>query len=251
MNKTFFKKLLPNIIIDITRPLRYLPQYLIGNYYILFRQPVKIFNSKYFFPKNTRSIELGGYFFGNYEKEEKYLIDKYIEIEDTVIELGGNVGVISNQINRKLKNKQKHLVFEPNPNLIYYLEINKKINKSNFEIIEGVISKNEKIEFFISNNILSSSTKIKSNNLIYPKCFNLNELIEKYKTKFNTLVMDIEGGEIDLIKNFNLFNFSKLIIEFHPGKTSIEEINSSKKILKDYGFKMIDKKSDVEFWFKK
>jgi len=53
--------------------------------------------------------------------------------------------------------------------------------------------------------------------------------------------MDIEGSEIDLIKDFDLSKFENLIIEFHPGKTNNEEINSSKIKLKKQGFILVEK----------
>ena len=47
-----------------------------------------------------------------YEQNEKYLVEKYIEENDKVLELGGCLGVISLVINKKLLNKNHHLVLE-------------------------------------------------------------------------------------------------------------------------------------------
>ena len=75
MLKSILKKITPKIIIKKTKVLRYFPQYVIGKYHKNFKKPIKIFNKKFFFPEDINTIELGGYFFNHYEKEEKYLAD--------------------------------------------------------------------------------------------------------------------------------------------------------------------------------
>ena len=251
MLKSILKKITPTIIINKTRVLRYFPQYIIGKYHKNFKKPIKIFNKIFFFPEDINTIELGRYFFNHYEKEEKYFTEKYVKDIDSVLELGGNVGVISNIINGKLENKEKHIVFEPNPSLIEFLIKNKKLNDSKYHVIKGVISKDKNIEFYLSKNILSSSSKVISKNKINPKSYSISEIENKYKIHFNVLVMDIEGAEIDLIRDFDLSKFEKLIIEFHPGKTKESEIKSCKLLLLSYGLKMIEHKNNVEFWKKK
>lgn len=250
MLKSILKKITPKIIIKKTRVLRYFPHYIIGKYHKNFKKPIKIFNKYFFFPEDINTIELGRYFFNHYEKEEKYFIEKYIRDTDTILELGGNVGVISNLINGKLKIKENHIVFEPNPFLIDFLNKNKILNDSKYFVIQGVISKDKNIEFYLSKNILSSSTKVISKNKITPKSYSISEVENKHKTHFNVLVMDIEGAEIDLIRDFDLSKFEKLIIEFHPGKTKIEEIDFCKTNLINQGFVLVEKMKDVEFWKK-
>lgn len=246
--RKLFKKYLPNSLKENTKIIRYFVEFMIGKYHRIFNSPVKIFNSFYFFPKEISEIDLGRYFFGHYERQEKLLINKYLRENDIILELGGNVGVISNLINRKLKIKTNHIVFEPNPALIKYLRENKDLNDSKYVVVNGVISNQKNIEFYISENILSSSSKIITNKKINPKSYSINEIEKKYDIKFNTLVMDIEGAEIDLITHFDLSDFKKLIIEFHPGKTKQEEINNAKTKLNNQGFVLAEKIKDVEFW---
>ena len=248
--RKLIQKYLPTCLKENTRIIRYFVELMIGKYYRTFDKPVKIYNSFYFFPKEISEIDLGRYFFGHYEIQEKLLINKYLKENDMILELGGNVGVISNLINRILKIKTNHIVFEPNPALIKYLRENKDLNDSKYVVVNGVISKQKNIEFYISENILSSSSKIVTNKKINPKSYLINEIEKKYDIKFNTLVMDIEGAEIDLIIDFDLSNFKKLIIEFHPGKTKQEEINFCKTKLKNQGFVLVEKMKDVEFWKK-
>ena len=209
-----------------------------------------IFGLKIYFDDELDFIELGRYSYGKYENDEKNLVDKYIKGNEIVLELGGNVGVISNLINKKLIDRKNHVVLEPNGKLINKLKINRKLNSSQFNIIEGIISKNKNVKFYLHKNNLSSSIKIKSINYIKPKCYNINDVEKKYHLNFDTIVMDIEGAEIDLIRDFDLSKFEKLIIEFHPGKTTNEEINFAKEKLKKIGFSLVEKINDVEFWKK-
>ena len=246
-----FVKICIRIIIIWTRPIRYFKFYITGAYLKYLNKPIKIYNSLIVFPKKTEKIYLGNYYYGGYEKQEQQFIEKYLQSEDTVLELGGNIGVISNEINRKLKNKGNHVVLEPNPRMIKFLRKNKNLNSAGYKIVEGIISSKKLVNFYISKNILSSSSRIISEEKINPELFLIKDLEKKYSLKFNVLVMDIEGAEIELIEEFDLSLIEKLIIEFHPGKTKESEIKSCKLLLLSYGLKMIEHKDNVEFWKKK
>ena len=46
------------------------------------------------------------------------------------------------------------------------------------------------------------------------KTYNLSDLEHKFNLKFNTLVMDIEGGEVEVIEELNLIRFDKLLFDW-------------------------------------
>ena len=72
------------------------------------------------------------------EQEFKYL--KYMNPNACVLELGGCLGVISLVINKKLNNPKKHVVLEPNPKLIPFMEKIKSDNDGQYQIIDTFLS---------------------------------------------------------------------------------------------------------------
>jgi len=81
----------------------------------------------------------------NTEYHEQYLAEKLIFEDDCVLELGARYGTVSCTINKKLKNKHKQVVIEPDDRVWEALENNKKINNCNFNIIKGFLS-NSKLD---------------------------------------------------------------------------------------------------------
>ena len=82
----------------------------------------------------------------------------------------------------------------------------------------------------------------------------INQLQQKYQLIFNTLVLDIEGAELDLIKfiNFDDYSFRKIIIEFHDFAnilTNDEVIFCREKLIAS-GFVFEEKLAHSEVWLK-
>jgi FkbM family methyltransferase len=221
----------------------------------LFIDKTKFFNLyglQFKFPKSN--LWDYGRNFRGYELSEKSLIRKYIKKNDIVLELGGSVGVISCVLNKILSNNKNHVVVEPNPNLIPFLKINKERNSCGFNIDQCIVSNSfSEIDFYVYDNYLSSSV-FNSNNLKGEKhtvkSFTISHLCNKYKLKFNSVVMDIEGHEYDFLSENNLNEFNKMIIEFHPNILGKEKMDLCEEILVNNSFKMTEKKGSVEVWIK-
>jgi FkbM family methyltransferase len=193
-------------------------KYILVGFKLSFQKHIKMYEMIFIFPKMSYK-RLGNYFF-NYEKYEIYLISKYINKNATILELGGCIGVVSNKINSLIINKKNHIVLEPNIHICNFLLQNKKLNNSFFEVENTIISKNESVDFFVYEDVLWSSVYVRDNILnkkISIKTTSVENLKNKYKLIFDTLVMDIEGGELDLLTdNSFINNFKSMFIEFHP-----------------------------------
>lgn len=190
--------------------------------------------------------------FKYYELNERNLVKKYIEKNDKVLELGGSIGVVSCYCNRILDHKQ-HVVLEPNPQVIPYLKGNKELNSCKFAIEQKVISQSEdEIQFNQYDNYLSSSLidKKLSGTKITVQTTSIESLKEKYSTIFDTLIMDIEGGEYDFIIQNNLDDFKKLIIEFHPSTLSQNQLDKCREKLIQNSFFLKEVLQNVEYWCK-
>lgn len=206
----------------------------------------------FYFPKSPlRDV---GKKFKNYESSERYMVNKYINENDVVLELGACIGVISCLTNKKLNFSKNHVVVEPNPRMIDFITNNRNLNKCKFLTEQSVISTKKEISFFIYDEYMSSSLIERSNRKgqieIKVKGTSIEDLEEKLDLNFNTLIMDIEGGELAIIRNSNLEKINKLIVEYHPEILTQEDRKKYESILSENRFELKDKDQNVEFWSK-
>ena len=93
------------------------------------------------FPSDFQN-ELGDQINTNdFEVQEQELAKKYIKENDVVLELGARYGSVSCVINSKLNCKTNQVSVEPDDRVWNALERNRIINKANFHIVKGFISK--------------------------------------------------------------------------------------------------------------
>ena len=157
-----------------------------------------------------------------HEVSEQKLINKYLIPDANVIELGGSLGLISKLISNILHPESIFVTIEANPNIISYCKKNIYLKSrchttfvENFAIAYGA----EKIKFHISKDV--SRSRVVNNELVenieVPAC-TLATIANKYLgDKSFTLVMDIEGGEVDVFKYDKeiLKNCNLAIVEVH------------------------------------
>lgn len=180
---------------------------------------------------------------GNYEREEYYLVEKYLSPTEDCIELGAGLGYISTLIDSKLKNTQ-HVVLEPNPELIPILKKNQSLNSCNFSILEGAYSSSQsRVDLELGENFLSSSAYYqKKRDSIEASAYSLESIIGNYNIKEFSLVVDIEGMEYELINNEISLLKDKcrsIIIEFHEMET--EDYDNGLNVLEESGFILEEK----------
>lgn len=189
-----------------------------------------------------------------YEVPERKMVNKYVEETDSVLELGGCLGIISCITNKILDDKKKHVVVEPNEDVIFFLEKNKINNDCGFIVEKTILSNKLKETEFYKNKYYLGSSIIKPLNVNVKmelvKCMSLENLIRKHNIFFNTLIMDIEGSEYEFIEENDLSSFEKLIIEFHPGKLKLKMKKCYQNLSKK-GFELKDKIKNIEVWIRK
>ena len=198
-------------------------------------------------------------FWGFYEGAEIRLIKKYFPNDTPVIELGSSLGIISSTVISCLNENILLTCVEANPHLQEYININiskHNLARNNFKIISAAIAYNTNgfIDLNISNNNTASSIVNNADHINLKttkvKAITLDEIINiPY-----TLICDIEGAEIDILKNDikSLMNCKHLFIELHKtnyngknyGVSELKEI-----ILSELGFKLVEQDGNV-FYFK-
>jgi FkbM family methyltransferase len=225
----------------------------VGYIYSSLNKYYKTDNCKFLIPNDM--VDMGfrsRFYFNVYELEERQLVKKYIRPDDKVIELGACIGVISSITNKLLTSPEsKHLVIEANPNLIPWIYKNKTLNKSNFKIEFCALSQGTTVTFYLNDLIVGGSLQKEGVPTEVP-ARSLLELEEKYG-QYNVMIMDIEGGEYDVLRNSEslLEHYRLLIIELHEDVLGEEILEECRNILRKQSFTMLERMDRTEVWEKK
>ena len=163
---------------------------------------------------------------------EQVMVANFLPENSVVLELGGRTGTVSKVINKKLSNKNNHLVIEPNDSFKDHLE--SLSNNLGFNLYMGVISHKPmwaeiwhhgKIPKLMNNTQeILRSLEWTDDNTVPKKTSKTHEIIKlnNYKTltdlesefnlKFDTIIADCEGALPYLFdSNPQLYNQIKFI----------------------------------------
>ncbi|WP_165585316.1 FkbM family methyltransferase [Roseococcus sp. SYP-B2431] len=158
---------------------------------------------------------------GLYELPERLLLWRYLRRGATVLELGGCLGVVSCLVNTRLRDPRRHVVVEANPALLPWLEANRARNRARFEIEDGVIGRREgERAFWAGEAIVSGSASFRhaGTQPVPVRGRRLEELEARHGLSFDTLLLDIEGGEAEFLRDHPalLARARLVVVEFHP-----------------------------------
>ena len=177
-------------------------------------------------------------FFGFYEAGEIRFIHKYYSGNTDVIELGGSMGIVTSHLASILKAGRKLITVEANPFLEKTLlsNVSRYINKeSEFTILTKAIAyHSSEVALHITGNSTETTALNLGNNgnddEVIVKSIKLSDIILKFNLIDYTLVCDIEGSEIELLKNetVGLENCIEMFIELHETTTEEGMISTDK-----------------------
>ena len=173
---------------------------------------------------------------GTYEAPELTLVTKAVRPGDLVVEIGTGVGVVSLLCNR-LAGEGNVKSYEANTSLEPIIRENFQLNGMTPKLVLKAVTLDGKpVEFYHNENIISSS--VHDRGLPAQKrwidSIAIDEAIAEHKA--NVIVMDIEGGEVDLLPNADLAGVRELIIELHPHIVGEDAIKTLIATLRDRGF---------------
>ena len=227
--------------------------YILGWYFDNFVKQYNFEGLKLSIPKDLTDRKFRARFVVNsYEWREIYLLNKHLSKDAKILELGGAFGLVSCISNQKLNVKDNHIVIEANPDVIKTLKENRDINGCKFEVIEGLISKYGDKDFYLKDNIIGSSAYRKTGRKVRVKSFTFDEIEHEKQISFDTIIMDIEGGEYDFIieNEKKLKQLKMILIEFHPKFIGYEKCGEIRNILSKNGLSQKEILHDVEVWVK-
>jgi FkbM family methyltransferase len=188
-------------------------------------------NLELYFPQNLRARLLNN----TWEKAEISMI-KYIPKNSVVLELGGCIGVFSGCLNKHISDPKKHLVLEANLDFLTVLKGVKEDNNLSYTAISAILGCHNGQENFYKHPKYSLSGCSKKHANFYIECsvekYTLSYLETTYSMCFDTICMDIEGGEYTLYQdNFfsdkHIQNIKYLLIEMHGDRFATQDIEGN------------------------
>ena len=179
-----------------------------------------------------------------YEAPERRAVARYVRRNLPVVELGGSMGVVACVTNKLLKDPTAHLVVEANPLAIPHLELNRKLNRCQFEIVNRAIAYGAgSVTFRPSSSMCGNS--ITEDGDLPPVTVQTAQLGDLVRTRgfgrFN-LVCDIEGLEYDLVcrETDVLKNAETIIMETHARYIGEDKFHLMMTKLEEIGFRVVE-----------
>ena len=198
---------------------------------------------------------LATYWFDDYEAPEREFCARFIQPADRVCELGGCLGIVSMNINRRLASPEKHLVVEANPLLIPFLKMNRALNQGHFSVLHSAVGDGSPISLDVSQGLLTSTRArdgAPSRTELVPGC--TMEALSIAHGPFDVLVMDVEGAEQQVLRGDAWRSLRLIILEWHPALIGQEVFEQGQHALRHAGFTCLASRQGsphiVEAWEK-
>jgi FkbM family methyltransferase len=187
---------------------------------------------------------------GDYEGPELRIARAFLKNDDVVMEIGTGLGFLSTFCARQIGNNNV-FTYEANPELKDRIQETYSINNVK-PILENCLigEHNGEHEFYLNRDFWTSSVVIQNEQdarriKIPVKSF--NQEVQRINPTF--LIIDIEGGEYDLVQYANFHNVKKILIEIHHTVLGLEKANFVKMKLKESGFQINEKYSYSQEFF--
>lgn len=191
---------------------------------------------------------------GTYEGAEVRGALSVISAYDRVLELGAGIGVVGAAVAINCS-PEAMISYEANKRLIPTIEalyqtnaLAKQIELRNRVLLAGK-DQPKSLTFYLKNSYLGSSLTDSDHRVTTPvevSTDSWDDVVRDFKP--TVLVMDIEGGELDLLRAADLTGIRAIILEFHPGVYGVKGMRQAKNILREQGFARHNDVSTREVW---
>ncbi|MCP2727693.1 FkbM family methyltransferase [Limnofasciculus baicalensis] len=180
-------------------------------------------------------------YWGGYESGEMGFLKSHLATDDTVMEIGAGLGFLSAYIAKKI-GSDRIFAYEANPNLEKPIRELYQLNQVNPTLDICLIGNKNGEELFYIEKDFWSSSKIQQNPNSQPikipvKSF--NQELRSINPSF--LIIDIEGGEYELMSYADWYNVQKILIEIHPQQIGQEQAEFVQSKLIEAGFEIKQK----------
>jgi FkbM family methyltransferase len=216
----------------------------------LFRSTYRTEGLEFIIPDAAQRPFRARFFWDVYEQPERVLIRDHLRPHHTVLELGGGIGVVSCLINTRLAERARHVVVEGNPSLLATLRQNRDRNACAFRIEHGIVSNGKDGTFYVHELIVGGSAHRPTNERITVPTLSVPDLEVRHGLQFSAVVMDIEGGELDFLRENVDFvrRLSLVIVELHGFIIGRDKIETCRELMRSAGLKRVGVLAGNEAW---
>jgi len=183
---------------------------------------------------------------GCYEQIELKLIKCHVSPSDTLMEIGAGIGLVSSYCARII-GSEKVYAYEANPELERHIHDTYKLNSVSPTLQIALVGEQTGEQtFYITKEFWSSSiiqpTAKETAIAIKIPVKSFNQEVRRLNPTF--LIIDIEGGEYELLKYADFYNVQKIVIELHNIMLGHEKSEFVKSKLAEAGFQIIEEFSN-------
>ena len=166
-------------------------------------------------------------YFGDYERKELDLIERRLQPGDTVMEVGAGIGFLSAYCARALGD-DRVFAYEANPALLALIADVHARNGVHPRVTQALLGEGDgERDFFVEPDYWASSLVRRS---AESRCVRIPQIdfnAELRRVAPSFLIVDVEGGEYELLRRADLSGVTKLCLEVHPdvlGNARVSEI---------------------------
>lgn len=196
----------------------------------------------------------GRFYFGSYEGGERALVRSHVRPDATVLEVGGCLGVVSCETNRLLAEPAQHVVVEAHPGLVDVLRRNRDRNGARFAVAHGLLAADGDGDgdgtFHLHDLIVGGSAHRPTGRSTTVPVLRWGDLEARAGGPFDTLVLDMEGGECDLLRRNadRLAHVDIVVVEWHDFVVGEAAVAAAKDVLRAAGLHPVEQRGLVEAW---
>lgn len=186
---------------------------------------------------------------GSYEKPELQSIKSQLHSNDIVMEIGAGIGLISSYCAKRI-GSERVFAYEANPRMEHHIRKTYKINCISPTLEMCLIGRQTGqqtfyiAEYFWSSSVIQRSPKAEA---IQVPVKSFNQEVRRINPTF--LIIDIEGGEYDLVQYADFYNVQKIAIELHERVIGHDKVEFVKEKIAQAGFQVNEAMSEGEQLF--
>jgi FkbM family methyltransferase len=185
---------------------------------------------------------------GLYEPLEIEALHSTLDTSDVAMELGTGIGFLATYIAKKI-GSDRVFTYEANPGLAPHIRDTFALNGVSPAFHTCLLGENAgESSFFVDDDFrASSAVRFDAGEQIRVPMRSLNEELQRIRPTF--LIVDIEGGEYDLVQFMNFSGIRKILMEVHEDVIGASRLERVKSIILGAGFSIDPRFADTACWF--
>ncbi len=203
---------------------------------------IKIWTARSDIPESIRM----GLFDDKYERTEVLLAQVTLHSRDRVLDIGAGIGLVG-LVATGICGEGNVLSCEANPYLEPIIRKNYQLNKWEPNLVMcAVTSDGRDLTFFRQQEDWVASSAFVRGRMgdeIIVQSVMINDLIDRHRP--TAIIMDVEGGEVELLPVADLEGVRVVIVEMHPGIVGKELIEQAVEGMKEKGWRIARKRVDT------